>query len=129
MKRAYTKQLYERIYKQTRIKPDPLVFLGMATRAQTVDTRPFLFYFSSGLDTRLAVTLLFVSNKYDHTVSSCYYGSLFLHYCESKVMRWSLLKAYTTCPLIQHTRSHTLSTMCYICIPYSGKFSLVQIFE
>ena len=45
MKRAYTKQLYERIYKQTRIKPDPQVFLGMAARAQTVDTRPFFFNF------------------------------------------------------------------------------------
>ena len=45
MKRAYTKQLYERIYKQTRIKPDPQVFLGMAARAQTVDTRPFFFIF------------------------------------------------------------------------------------
>ena len=53
MKRAYTKQLYERIYKQTRIKPDPQVFLGMAARAQTVDTRPFFFHFSSGLGTRL----------------------------------------------------------------------------
>ena len=57
MKRAYTKQLYERIYKQTRIKPDPQVFLGMATRAQTVDTRPFFFYFSSGLGTRLGSPL------------------------------------------------------------------------
>ena len=45
MKRAYTKQLYELIYKQTRIKPDPQVFLGMVARAQTVDTRPFLFFF------------------------------------------------------------------------------------
>ena len=43
MKRAYTKQLYECIYKQMRIKPDPQVFLGMATRAKTVDTRPFFF--------------------------------------------------------------------------------------
>ena len=45
MKRAYTKQLYERIYKQMRIKPDPQVFLGMAARAQTVDTRPFFLFF------------------------------------------------------------------------------------
>ena len=52
MKRAYTKQLYEHIYKQTQIKPDPQVFLGMAARTQTVDTRLF-FYFSNGLGTRL----------------------------------------------------------------------------
>ena len=45
MKRAYTKQLYERIYKQARIKLDPQVFLRMAARAQTVDTRPFFFIF------------------------------------------------------------------------------------
>ena len=43
MKRPYTKQLYELIYKHTRIKPDPQVFLGMVARAQTVDTRPFFF--------------------------------------------------------------------------------------
>ena len=35
--------LYELIYKHTRIKPDPQVFLGMVARAQTVDTRPFFF--------------------------------------------------------------------------------------
>ena len=60
--------------------------------------------------------LLFMSHNYGHTVSSCYYGSLFLHYCESKVMKWSLLNelTFTTCPLIQHTRSHTLSTVCTI---------------
>ena len=43
MKQAYTKQLYERIYKQMRMKPDPQVFLGMAARAQTVDTMLFFF--------------------------------------------------------------------------------------
>ena len=61
MKRAYTKQLYERIYKQTRIKPDPQVFLGMAARAQTVDTRPF--FFSSGLGTRLLLLLEIVLDQ------------------------------------------------------------------
>ena len=53
MKRAYTNQLYERIYKQTRIKPDPQVFLGMAARAQTVDTRPFLFFERPGYEARV----------------------------------------------------------------------------
>ena len=53
MKRPYTKQLYELIYKQMRIKPDPQVFLGMVARAQTVDTRPF-FFFLSGLGTNEA---------------------------------------------------------------------------
>ena len=54
MKRPYTKQLYELIYKHTRIKLDPQVFLGMVARAQTVDTRPF--FFASGLGTRLITT-------------------------------------------------------------------------
>ena len=36
------------------IIPDPQVFLRMVTRAQTVDTRPFFFFFASGLDMRLA---------------------------------------------------------------------------
>ena len=51
MKQLYTKQLYELIYKHTRIKLDPQVFLGMVARAQTVDTRRF--FFASGLGTRL----------------------------------------------------------------------------
>ena len=54
MKRLYTKQLYELIYKHTRIKPDPQVFLGMVARAQTVDTRPFFFCERPGYEARLA---------------------------------------------------------------------------
>ena len=34
-----------RTHLQTRIKPDPQVFLGMAARAQTVDTGLFFFIF------------------------------------------------------------------------------------
>ena len=60
MKRPYTKQLYELIYKHTRIKPDPQVFLGMVARAQTVDTRPFFVFFVSGLGTRLVAHILFL---------------------------------------------------------------------
>ena len=52
MKRPYTKQLYELIYKHTRIKPDPQVFLGMVAHAQTVDTRPFFFCERPGYEAR-----------------------------------------------------------------------------
>ena len=60
MKRPYTKQLYELIYKHTQIKPDPQVFLGMVARAQTVDTRPLFFCERPGHEA-----------KYSRMISGC----------------------------------------------------------
>ena len=84
MKRPYTKQLYELIYKRTRIKPDPQVFLGMVARAQTVDTRPF-FCERPGYEARVldALRLLVMqSERYKITLMT-----VFL------IFRWSLTKA------------------------------------
>ena len=61
MKRPYTKQLYELIYKHTRIKPDPQVFLGMVARAQTVDTGPFFFCDRPGYEAMISVDHVYIN--------------------------------------------------------------------
>ena len=47
MKRAYTKQLSERIYKQTRIKPDPQFFSGDGRMCANSGYHVVVFFYSS----------------------------------------------------------------------------------
>ena len=85
---TYTKQLYERIYKQTRIKRDPQVFLGMAARAQTVDTRPFFFLFFErpGYEAKMFVTVF-----YERFRKVCPQSNTVVHAMDDVLLLWSLI--------------------------------------
>ena len=63
--------LYERIYKQMQIKPDPQVFLGMAARAQTVGYQAvfFLLLERPGYEATLRLLLSKTGNQQNKTSS------------------------------------------------------------